>query len=126
MADMMEMDANLMGAAAVQLAFDQGHILARTNHAIFGFGCTSPRRGDRHSLSMHPMAADLFFNDAGTFSHFPSDEGEIDFFDGARGELLRQHVMGFVVLRDDDAATRIFVEAMDDAGTLFAANSGKI
>ena len=34
--------------------------------------------------------------------------------------------MGFVILRDYDATTGVFVEAMDDAGTFFAANSGKI
>src|SRR6266480_3328436 len=111
MTEMMHVDANLMGAAAVQLAFDQGHILARTNHAIDGFRSASLRWSDRHSLSMHPMSADLLFNNAGVLPQFSGDEGEINFFDAALGELLRQSAMGFVIFRDDDAATRVFVEA---------------
>ena len=75
---------------------------------------------------MYRMTANFFFNDAGTFSQFPSDEGELDFFDGALCELLRQRVMGCVVLRDGDAAAGVFIEPMHDARTFFASNSGKI
>ena len=75
---------------------------------------------------MHRMTANFFFDHAGALPQFSGDKREINFLDSARCELFRQSAMGFVILRDDDAAARVFIEAMNDAGTFFSANSGKI
>lgn len=126
MTKMMEMDTDLMRTAAVQSAFDQTCVFARANHPILGFRGAPARWNDRHPLSMHGMAPDLFFNNAGTLPQFPSDQGEINLFDRARGELFRQTAMSLIILRDDDATARVLIEAMHNSRTLLAANSRKI
>jgi hypothetical protein len=72
---------------------------------------------------MYGMASDLFFDYACCFAQFAGDQREINLFDYALGKLPGQFPVRCVIFRDDQAATRFFVEAMNDAGPFFSANS---
>ena len=80
MPEVMKMNANLMGASAMQSAFDQAHSadeLRRDNR----FSPPALEGSDRHSLSMHRMAADFFLNRSGALAQFARDQRQINFFD---------------------------------------------
>ena len=87
-AEVMEMDADLMGAATVQSAFDQADIAARTNHPVFGFRRSSLAARDAHPLAVNRVALNCFVDDATGFSRGPSDERQIDFAHGAGRKLF--------------------------------------
>src|SRR5437588_12295508 len=78
MPKMMKMHTNLMRPAAVQFAFDQTHLVRETHHTIFRFCCAPAFRRDRHSLSMHPMASNSFFNCSRAFPQLSRNEREIN------------------------------------------------
>ena len=86
---MMQMHPNLMCAATVQRAFNQTRLLARAKNAIFSFGVATAWRTHAHSLSIHRMSSDFIFDYARLFPQFPSDQGEINLFYCACGELFR-------------------------------------
>jgi len=68
---MMQMHPNLMCAAAVQCAFNQTGLLARTKNAIFSFGT---RRGlnSRSFFADSPDVVDLFSITPVSFRNFPA------------------------------------------------------
>lgn len=71
------------------------------------------------------MTADWCFDHTSAFAHFAGDQREISFFDTALRELGGQPAMRLVVLGHDETTARLFIEPMNNAGPLFAANSGK-
>jgi len=88
MTEMMKVHANLMGASAVQPAFNQACIAARAKHAILGFGCPPAEGSHPHPLSMHRVSSDFFFDYASCLAQLSGDEREINLFHCARGELF--------------------------------------
>src|SRR5262249_32343023 len=70
MTEMMKMHANLMGASAVQLAFNQTCFLIRADDAVFGLGCPATEGSHTHSLAMDRMPSDFFFDYAGRLAQF--------------------------------------------------------
>ena len=72
---------------------------------------------------MHGMASDLFFDYPRRFAQFASDQREINFLDRTLGKLPGQFPVRCIIFRDDQAATRFLVEAMNDAGPFFSADS---
>ena len=71
------------------------------------------------------MSSNSFFNDARGLAQFSGDKREINFFHAARCKLDRQSPVRLIVLRDDEAAARFFVETVHDAWPFFAADAGK-
>ena len=71
------------------------------------------------------MAADCSFDHAGAFAQLAGDEREVNLLNTAFRKLLRQSAMRFVVFGNDQTTARVFIETVDDARPLFAANSGK-
>src|ERR1700730_17564356 len=71
------------------------------------------------------MAADRSFDHAGSFAQLAGDEREINFFNTALRELLRQAAMRFVVFGDDQTPARVFIETADNYRPFFSAHSGK-
>src|ERR1700704_6475900 len=126
MTKMMQMNADLMSASAMQAAFDQTHFAAGAEHAIFGLCAAPARDSHRHSLSMSRMASDFRFDRARTSAHLSRNEREINFLHASRCKLGRQIAVRLIILRHDHAAARIFIETMHDAGTFLATDSGKL
>src|SRR6266550_3024838 len=120
---MMKMHTNLMGASAIQPAFDQARLIPRANDAVLSFGRSSPRRSHTHSLSMHGVPANFFFDHARLFAQFSGDERKINLFDPPLCKLPRQFSMRLIVLRDNKTAACFFVETVNDPGSFFAADS---
>lgn len=126
MAEMMQMDADLMRATAVQSTFDKARLFARLKHAILSSGGPSTRRSNRHPLSMHRVTPDFFVDDAAVLPGLPRGQSEIDLFDCSRRELRRERPVRFIVFRDNNAAARFFIETMHDAWPLLATDAGEI
>src|SRR3954464_7040821 len=78
MAEMMKVDPDLVGAAAVQNAFDQADLAVATQHFVFCFrGTTLPAR-DAHLLPMDRMTRDGFVDNAAVRAGQARNEGEIN------------------------------------------------
>ena len=58
MAKVVQVDANLVGATAVDRAFDQARVTTRTHDAIFGPGRAARALRDAHLFAMNGMARD--------------------------------------------------------------------
>src|SRR3954471_21295289 len=58
MTEVMEMDADLMGATGVDRTFGEAAIAARTQDPIFGFRGTAGPLSDTHSVTVNRMAGD--------------------------------------------------------------------
>ena len=71
------------------------------------------------------MTADRRFDHTRAFARFARDQREVSFFDAAFRELNGQPAMRLVVLGHDETTARVFIEPMNNAGPLFAANSGQ-
>jgi len=125
-AEVMEVDADLVGAAAVQRAFDQAHVAARTNYSIFGFRRSSLAARDAHALPVDGVALDGFVDHASGLSRSASHERQINFAHRARGKLFRKIAVGHVVFGNDESAAGFLVEPMDDARAFLSADPGQI
>ena len=55
----------------------------------------------------------------------PGNKREVNFLHFTLRKLAGEMLVGRVIFRDHETAARFFVEAMDDAGTLLAANPGE-
>ena len=71
---------------------------------------------------MNTVTGDLRVDGSGFGPQIPGDKREIDFLHRASGELLSQVAVCFVVSRDDQATTRVFVEPVHDSRAFFAAD----
>ena len=60
--EVMKVDPNLMGPAAVQSALDQTHFARRTNNTILGHGRAPSRQSHPHSLSIHGVSRDFLID----------------------------------------------------------------
>ena len=89
MAEVMEMDADLMGAARVQDAFDEAYVAVRAQNAIFGFGGAPLASRDAHPLPVNGMPLDGFVDDSGSLAGSSRNEREINFRHRPRGKLVR-------------------------------------
>ena len=58
MAEVMKVDANLVGASTVDRAFDQARVTTRTHDAIFGPGRAARALRDAHFFAMNGMTRD--------------------------------------------------------------------
>ena len=71
------------------------------------------------------MPADRRIDRSACSFQYSGNKGEIDFFYFPLRELAGKMLMGGVIFRDHETAARFFVQAVNDAGSLFAANPGK-
>ena len=130
MADMGEMNADLMRAPRLQPAGDQGRALERLLDAPMRDRMAAARgRDDRHFLALVRMAAERRVDRARAPGE--SAPGEREIFAHQRtgaavvGEQIGEALMRGVGLGDDDQPGRVLVEPMDDARPLDAADARK-
>ena len=126
----MEMDADLVGAAGVKVAEDKCGEAGGVGGEDFVIGDRGFPTGwidDCHFLAVHRVAADVGENGVlGGFRDTLGD-GQIEFLHGAAlGELSDERLVGDVGFRYDEAAGSILVQAVDDAGTLDPADAGEL
>jgi hypothetical protein len=127
MAEVLEVDADLMGAAGVEGTLDEGADAGELlEDAPAGTGGASAAVEDGHFFSMDGMAADGILDGAAAWAgEVAADEGEVDLRHRPAGKLAGEMGVGEVVLCDDQAAAGVLVQAMDDAGALLAADGAE-
>ena len=129
-------DADLVGPARLQDGLDPGEVGQVFQQAHLGDGVADARRRalprqagvleDRHALAVVGVAGDGGVNDGVLEGQAAPEQGVVLADRRAGLDLLAQALVGEVVLGDDDQAGRVFVQAMDDAGALDAADAGQV
>ena len=115
------MHADLVGAAGFGVALHEGFSLAGLEHAVVGERLPTPLH-DRHFLTVDGMPADGRLDFAVGHAGDAIGQGEVGFFDMARGELLGERAVGLFGFRHDETAGGFLVEAVDDARSLRASD----
>lgn len=116
MADVLEVDADLVGAAGVEGGFDQCALVKALDEFPTGPGFAAAKAFARgHAFAVGGVARDRNLDFAGLGARFAADDGAVGFFGAALFELGGEVQVGFVGFGDDDAAAGVHVEAMDDA-----------
>jgi len=123
-------DADLMGAAGVEVAEDEGGFrggIGGERLVIGDRGFAAGWVNDGHFLAVHGVAADVGEDGALVRFRYAVGYGEIEFFHGGSlGKLGGEGLVGGVRFRDDKAAGGVLVEAVDDAGALDPADAGEL
>ncbi len=129
-AEVVEVDADLVGAAGVEVAEDEGGFGGGVCGADFviGDGCFAAGRiYDGHFLAVDGVAADVGEDGSGGWVGYAIGDGEVEFLHGgAFGELGGEGLVSGIGFCDDEAAGGVFVEAVDDAGSFDAADAGEL
>ncbi len=126
---MLEVDANLMGAASVEVAKHEGGfsgLVGGDDFVIGDRGFSGGRCDHGHFLAIHRMSTDVGKDRVFGFQRDAVGDGEVDFLHRrALGKLGGEALVGGVGFRDDEAAGGIFIESVHDAGSLHSAYAGK-
>ena len=129
-ADVVHVDANLVGAAGVEMAKDEGGFrggIGGEGFVIGDRGLSGWRGDDGHFLAVYGVAADVGEDRVFFLGRDAVGDGEVELFHGGSlGKLGGEGLVGGVGFRDDEAAGGILVEAVDDAGTLDPADAGEL
>src|SRR5579871_6372585 len=134
MAEGLEVDANLMGAAGLDADLDEGERAVRGGKAFddfdMGDGGTDTlaisRTAGGHAVATDQIAADREVDGGVVLGDVAVDESDVGLFDVALGEHVAKLAVGGVVFGDEDDAAGLLVEAVDDAGAKVAADAGEI
>ncbi len=121
MAEVLEVDSNLVCPAGVECALDQRSRDKLSTHPP-ARSRRPPSLDDRHLLPMHRVATDRSIDFTCLLAEFTLDQSEIDLCDTAPCKLPHERLMGGVILRRYQTAARLLVEPMDDAGSLDASD----
>lgn len=123
-------DADLVGAAGVEVAEDEGGFRGGIGgeRFVIGDGGLAGGRGDHgHFLAVHGVAADVGENGVLFLRRDAVGDGEVELFHGgALRKLGGERLVGGIGFRDDEAAGGVFVESVNDAGALDAADAGEL
>ena len=107
-ADVLEMDADLVGAAGVKMTENEGGfggLVGGDDFVIGDRGFSTGRVDHGHFLSIHRMSTDMREDRVFVFQGDAVGDGEIDFFHaGALGKLGGQALVGGVGFGDDEAS----------------------
>ena len=126
MAEELEMHANLVRPAGVDLRLDKRRGLQLFQHAP---ACVRRAAGivvaHGHAFAMRRMPRDGRADFAGAARQFAADNRVVDFFHAALGKLFREREVRPVIFGDDEAAAGFLVEPVDDAGPRHAADAAQ-
>ena len=126
MADVGQMNANLVRPPCVQRQLNKSKSVAFFQHPVIGDRRPAARDAAGHFLAIVFAAADDRFNAPARPLDFSAADSAINLLNGSRFELGNKRLMRGVGLGDDDAAAGAFVESMNDAGPFDATNSSKL
>ncbi len=139
--DMSHVHPDLVSASGLQLAGHQGHRTVRFDDMRPRDCMATAREKDRLALPVGLMARELRGDlERSAFETNPAlaaktriggirgavTDGEIFALHTVVGELRGEPMMGAIGLRDHQDAGGILVDAVHDAGALFAANAGQV
>ena len=122
-------NANLMSAPGVQRAEYQGAVsvfIVEQRFIVCDGGFPAAGVDDGHFETIYRVATDIGEYGALRWGWEPLNDGQIDFLCVAFGKLCAQRVVRAVVFCHNNAAAGILVQAVNNAGTLYSANAGKI
>src|SRR3546814_2326870 len=121
------MDAQLMGTAGFDAAFDERGAVQPRDRTVMGDGMLAAARcDDRHLLAVGRRAAERRVDGAVRGYRTPVRERQIAAVDAVRGELFGKAFVRLVVLGSDDQAAGVLVDAVDDARAGDAADARKL
>jgi hypothetical protein len=126
MAQMRQVNADLVRAAGVKRAFDFRAMSALLQHAIVGVGVASAGFQHRHFLPVHPMASDGLMTFARAAAEDAPAKRAINFSHGALGKGMGKPLMDFIRLGDQNQSARVFVQAMDKSAPFLSAPLGEL
>lgn len=120
------MHPDLVRSPGIEAAFNQRRCFPKAlEDGISGSGMFAASFDDRHLLAVAGVAADGTLNHAGLFRNPSPAECDIGAFDAAVLELTGKAFVGFVSFGNHHQAAGLFVNAVDDAGTPNAPDTGK-
>ncbi len=124
--DVLEVDADLVGAAGMEVGLDEGGVVEALKDAVGGPGVTAFADAGGHAFAVGGVAGDGGADVAAEFGDFAAHDGVVDLFESAPGELGLELLVGGVIFGDDEAAAGIAVEAVDDAWAGDAADAAEL
>jgi len=123
-ADVGHVDADLVGAAGLQAAAQVGDTGVTGDDLPVGDGTAAG--GDHgHLFPVGAAAADGGVHSAAVLLHIAGHQALVGAGEGVVLQLRAEGQVGGVVFGGDDEAAGIAVDAVDDAGALFAADAGE-
>ena len=118
-------DPDLVGPAGLQPALQQGIAREPLQHPPVGHGMAAIFLGDGHFLPVGGMAANGRVDDAAVLPDAAHHQADVGPGQGVVLELGRQRLVGEVILRYDQQARGVLVDAVDDAGPQLAVDAGE-
>jgi len=120
-------DPDLVGSSGVKGALNQRVPIEYLEDLVISMGFTAPGIFDyRHFLTMNRVASKGSGNGTGSMAQEARSQGQVDFFNGASGELLGEEIVGVIVFGNHDAAAGFLIQAVDDPGALFASDAREV
>ena len=123
-----ELGPDLMGAARLEAAFQQGELAQPLQHLVAGVGVLGVRLGgrvDRHFFAVGLAAAKVCFHKALVLRKAAVDHRLVGALHAVHRHLLGKADVGGVVLCHHQQAAGVLINAVDDAGTHHSADAGK-
>ena len=124
-ADVGQVDPDLVGAARLQAATQMGDAGIAGDDLPMCHGLPPPLAHHRHALAVHRMAADGRVDSAAVLPEIAHRQALIRPGQGVVRQLGRQGQVGRVVFGGDNEAAGVPVDAVDNAGTLLAPHAGQ-
>jgi len=118
MADGGQVHSNLVSAAGVGLHAQQCDLLRALKNSEFGDGRPASALSYSHALAMVQIAPDGSLNSTFVFLHVTVHQSQIGLVNFALFELTDEIVIRGIALGEDDHAACLFVQTVDDAGSL--------
>ena len=125
---MLHVDADLVGATGVEIAADEGGGAEMGENFVTGAGGFPGARSLRehgHLLAVVGGAADNIGDSPGGLFRDAGGDAKIGLGIGALGKLPGEVLVRLVIAGDDHAAAGVFIEPVDDAGTVHPADGGE-
>jgi hypothetical protein len=127
MADVGQVDADLVGPTGLRLTANQGVAVEAFEHLVerHGFLASVLDRSDGHFLAVDWVHPERLLDEVAVSGRHPVNQGEIFLADRPLLELFGQELVSLVVLGDDQEARGVAVEPMNDPRAVVAADRGK-
>jgi hypothetical protein len=126
MAEGLGVDADLVGAAGLDVDLDEGEGAEGSGETLddmeVGDGGAAVSAASGHAGAADEVAGDGEADGGVVFFDMAVEEGDVSFGDLTAGEHVAEFAVSAVVFGDEDEAAGELVEAMDDAGAEVAAD----